>query len=149
MLKDRATQVRHSATLPWRRCLCPCTAFHGAAQLCLPAQRLLRNPQPVLRCVGNTFCNWCHVAQSTWQLSNRISSHALRCDFLHLIIWKCGFGKLWELLETIRQQDTKWENSFDFILLSIPNDQAELQSPGWTEGKVCTCPAYLGKSMRL
>ena len=84
-------------TLPYPR-----TALHWALQLSLSAQRHLRDLQAVLCCVGNTFCSLCQVAPSTWELSNRKPSHACGYDFfesLCLVIWKCGFGMLWELLE--------------------------------------------------
>lgn len=134
-------------TLAWRCCLYPRTALHWALQLSLPAQRHLRDLQAVLHCVGNTFCSWCQAAPSTRQVHNgKILPHRWLWFFesLCLILWKRGFGMLRELLETWRQQDAMWATSF--TSLSWLRDQAELQSPGWTQGKDCTSPTYLGKA---
>lgn len=150
MLKDRATQVRHSAMLAWRCCLYTRTALHWAIQLSLPAQRDLRDLHTVLHCVGNTFCSRCQVVQSTWQLSKRKSS-------MHVVIFWISVPNnlemwFWDAMRTIGNSKAAGHNvskEFDFTFPSLPKDQAELQSPRWTEGKDCTCPTYLGKSMRL
>lgn len=98
---------------------------------------------------GNTFCTLCQVAQFTWQ--QKILPHTWLWFFesLCLITWKCGFQMLWELLETLRQQDTTWVKSLTSLFSVYLRIKQNCSPLAEQKEKDCTCPNYLGKSMRL